>query len=349
VHWELTSQRVITTEFVEGVKISNVARLDELGIERRRLAERVVEAYCKQIFRDGVYHADPHPGNILIQPPDEDAEGEDAALPRIVFLDFGAVAVVSDSMRRGIIDFLQGVLINDVDKIVASIKAMGFVSREDDPEILERVVTYFHEKLVVEFPIDKFSLQDVKFDPQRSLENLADLRRMDISLRDLTAAFHVPKDYIFLERTVLLITGLCTHLDPAMNPTAVIRPYVQEFVLGAEGDWSQFLLKVGRDGVMTTLSLPGDAKRLISRSLRGDMEVQFRGLDEPAELIYALGHQLIYALFAAVGLVTGLVLCLRGMLLYAQWSAGVAGFFLLLLFGSFWRHRGYGRRRRNRR
>lgn len=347
VHWELTSHRVITTGFIEGVKISAVDKLDELGIERRRLAERVVEAYCKQIFRDGVYHADPHPGNLLIQPPPADApKGTE---PRIVFLDFGAVATLSESMRRGIIDFLQGVLINDVEKIIGAIRSMGFVARNDDTEIIERVVTYFHEKLVVEFPIDKFSLQDVKIDPQRSLENLADLRRMDISIRDLTAAFHVPKEYIFLERTVLLLTGLCTHLDPQMNPTAVIRPYVQEFVLGQEGDWSQFLLKVTREGVMTALSLPGDVKRFISRSLRGDLEVRFRGLDEPAVLVYALGHQLIYALFTAVGFGGALALFLLGQVDSARWPAGGAAFFALLLFGSMWRHRGYRRKRRSRR
>jgi ubiquinone biosynthesis protein len=354
VYWELTRARVLTTAFVDGVKISNLERLDELGIDRRALAERVVAAYCTQIFRDGVYHADPHPGNLLVVPARPGASGGTGAeapgdAPELVFLDFGAVAVLSEAMRRGIIDFLQGVLINDTEKIITAMRGMGFVARGQDPEIFERVVTYFHEKLVVEFPIDKFSLSDIKIDPQKSLENLADLRRMNISIRDLTAAFHVPKDYIFLERTVLLLTGLCTHLDPAMNPMAVIRPYLQEFMLGKEGDWSQFLLQLVRDGLVTAVSLPGDAKRFMSRAMRGDLQINFRGLDEPAELIYALGHQLIYALLAITGAGAAVLMHYRGDWLATRWILGGAAFFTLLLLASMWRNRGYRRRRRGRR
>jgi len=100
---------------------------------------------------------------------------------------------------------------------------------------------------------------------------------------------------------------------------------------------------------MTALSLPGDVKRFISRSLRGDLEVRFRGIEEPSELIYALGHQLVYALFTAVGFGGALALYLRGDLMLARWPAGAAAFFALLLFGSMWRHRGNGRKRRARR
>jgi len=363
VFWEHTSPRVLTTEFIDGVKISNKERLSELGIDRRALAERVVAAYCKQMFRDGIYHADPHPGNLLIVPaptpaPDDGSSATSPAapslaatapaLPKIVFLDFGAVAQLSEAMRRGILDFLQGVFINDVEKIIGAMKSMGFIARGQNPEIFERVITYFHEKLVVEFPIDKLSLSDIKIDPERSLENLADLRRMDISIRDLTASFHVPRDYIFLERTVLLLMGLCTHLDPNMNPMSVIRPYLQEFMLGKESDWSQFLLQTVRDGLVTTVSLPGDAKRFFSRAMRGELQVNFRGLDAPAELIYALGHQLMYGLFAVTGLGAAALLQHQGESDLARISLGSAALFGVLLLGSMWRNRGYRRRRRER-
>jgi predicted unusual protein kinase regulating ubiquinone biosynthesis (AarF/ABC1/UbiB family) len=277
-----------------------------------------------------------------------DASSTPDDLPTIVFLDFGATAKLSDSMRHGIIDFLQGVLINDVNKIIAAVKGMGFIARGQDPEIFERVITYFHEKLVVELPLDTMSLRDIRIDPAKSLENLADLRRMDISFRDLTSAFHVPREYIFLERTVLLLMGLCTHLDPHMNPMSVIRPHLQEFVLGKDGDWSQFLLQVVREGIVTGVSLPGDTKRFLARAMRGELQVNFRGIDEPAELVYALGHQLIYALFAATGVGAAVVFHHRAELDLARIAAAAAGVFAFLLLGSMWRNRGYGRRRRRR-
>src|SRR5262249_25789820 len=78
---ELCTERILTTTFVQGVKVSDVAALDALGVNKRDVAERLVRVYCQMIFVDGVYHADPHPGNVLVR--------EDGA---IVLLDFGAVA-----------------------------------------------------------------------------------------------------------------------------------------------------------------------------------------------------------------------------------------------------------------
>ena len=96
---ELCTRRVLTTTFVEGVKASDVAALRALGVDKKDVARRLVRLYCQMIFVDGVYHADPHPGNVLVQ-------GSGA----IVLLDFGAVAELSASMREGIPEFLEGVL-----------------------------------------------------------------------------------------------------------------------------------------------------------------------------------------------------------------------------------------------
>src|SRR5262249_4234545 len=153
-----------------------------------------------------------------------------AAGPRVVFIDFGAVAQVSPAMRRGIADFLQGALSRDTRKIVDAMRRMGFIARGADAMVFDRVVEYFHERFQEELQLDSFSLKDIKFDPQRALEDLADLRKLDVGLRDLTDAFHVPKEWILLERTILLLMGLCTQLDPEMNPMSVIRPYLEEFV-----------------------------------------------------------------------------------------------------------------------
>ena len=77
---ERSTRRVLTTEFIDGAKVTDFAALEALGLDRRTVAERVVSAYCRMIFVDGVYHADPHPGNMFVAP--------DGA---IVFVDFGAV------------------------------------------------------------------------------------------------------------------------------------------------------------------------------------------------------------------------------------------------------------------
>ena len=67
----------------------------------------------------------------------------------------------------------------------------------------------------------------MQVDTRKGLESLADIRQMDIGLRQISSAFHVPKEWVLLERTALLLTGLCTHLAPEMNPAETIRPYLE--------------------------------------------------------------------------------------------------------------------------
>ncbi|MCE9624761.1 MAG: hypothetical protein K8R69_04795, partial [Deltaproteobacteria bacterium] len=74
IHWEFSTSRVLTLEFMEGVKISNLKALKEMGINPSDVATKIIHAYCKQIFLDGIYHADPHPGNFLVQAVEEEFE-----------------------------------------------------------------------------------------------------------------------------------------------------------------------------------------------------------------------------------------------------------------------------------
>ena len=89
--------------WIEGPKVADLERLGAAGVDRRAAARAVVEAYCQQIFIDGVYHADPHPGNLLVATP-----GSTGEPPTIVFLDFGAAAEVREAMRRGMVALPPG-------------------------------------------------------------------------------------------------------------------------------------------------------------------------------------------------------------------------------------------------
>lgn len=332
---DFSTSRVLTTRWVDGIKVSNLARLDRLGIDRTALARTVVTAYCQQIFRDGIYHADPHPGNLLVLPAkrqanDESDTGDGSAT--LVFLDFGAVAELSPRMRRGIVETLQAALTRDTPRLVSAMKDMGFIARGADPDIFERVVDFFHDKLQAEVKLDSFSLSDVRLKPEMKFEVLSDLRRLNVSLRDLLQHFHVPKEWILLERTLLLLLGLCTELDPKLEPMQVIRPYISEFVLGKDRDLSRLLVETTRDVLGTALALPGDLRRFLSRAQRGQLEVRFRGVDEGARLLYTLGHQIIYAACGIAAFAASIIWEGRGDFEradYALYGCGTFGVFLL--------------------
>lgn len=331
---ELSTRRVLTTEFVDGVKANDLRGLEALKVDRSTLARLVIETYCQQIFHHGIYHADPHPGNILV------SEG-----PVITFLDFGAVAEVSDGMRRGILTLLQGAINRDTGKITTALRDMGFIAHRADPKVYDRVVDYFHARFQEEVKLESFNLQDIKFDPQKGLENLADLRRMNISLRDITSTFHVPKEWIMLERTVLLLMGLCTELDPALNPMEVIRPHVEEFVLGKDGDWSRFMLDTARDITLATLALPSELKKFTGRALQGEIEVSVAGLRENARLYYSLGRQAIYVALGIASAAFALALSDRGYDRASLYALGGAGFFGLAFLSCAWRTRRWMKRK----
>jgi predicted unusual protein kinase regulating ubiquinone biosynthesis (AarF/ABC1/UbiB family) len=249
----------------------------------------------------------------------------------IVFIDFGAVAEVSPRMRRGIADLIQAALARDTPRLVQAMTDLGFISRGADPAIFDKVIDFLHQKFQEEIQLESFSLKDVKFDPQRSLQNLADLRRMDVSLRDLAEHFHVPKEWILLERTVLLLMGLCTELDPTLNPMEVIRPYLEEFVLGKDRDWSQLFVSTTKDVAASVLALPSEIKKVLTKAQRGEIEVRFKGIDEHARLVYALGHQIIYA---ALGITSGsfaMVFDGRGQPLHARYAWYAAAAFATFL------------------
>jgi predicted unusual protein kinase regulating ubiquinone biosynthesis (AarF/ABC1/UbiB family) len=334
----LSTQRVLTTHFEAGIKVGDMARLDRAGIDRAELARRVVELYCQQIFKDGVYHADPHPGNLLVR------RGGDGALS-VVFLDFGAVAEVSPLMRQGLIELLQGALARDTPRIVRAMKKMGFIARGADDSVFDRVVEYFHGRFQEQISLDSLSLKDIKFDPQKGLENLADLRRMDISLRELSSNFHVPKEWILLERTLLLLMGLCTALDPQMNPMTVVRPYLERFVLGEEGSWQGFAVDTAKDLFLSLTALPSDIRKFVTSAKTGELSVRFQNLEKSSRLMYRLGHQIIIAAVGIAGAAIAIVLEGRGELEradYGWWTAKIAA---VVLLWSWWSARHILRRR----
>lgn len=331
---ELSTSRVLTLEYLEGMKILDKDALVAAGLDPAEVAKDVVTAYCQMIFIDGIYHADPHPGNIIVQPSG-----------KIVFLDFGAVGYLSESMRAGMSSFFEAILKADEAQLLRALRTMGFLQVSGhSSEAATRVIEYFHRRFQEEIRLDSFSLSSVKIDTRKGLETLADLKQFNVGIRELSEAFHIPKEWVLLERTALLLAGLCTHLDPEMNPAATIRPYLEEFVLGKDRDWSEMLFDVSREKIVSLLNLPNLVEKVLDRSLAGKVTFKVEGINEGVERLYAASHQLIYALFSCVS--TGIAIYFHSnedmqSFQYAIYAAlGSVGLFLLsVLSARRFRHR----------
>ena len=227
---ERSGRHVLTTEFVDGIKSGDLAALDAAGIDRHALAVRILDAYGRMIFRDGLYHADPHPGNLLVRP---DARAPDGF--ELVFLDFGAVARLTPEMRRGLAEMIAGVLASDATRVTAALGLMGVVADGDALEADAAILTLIegvHERVLKDIDPFSFRLGDLTFENalQTKLDALDDMNALGVSISDLASAFRIPRDWILLERTMLLLIGLCTALDPSVNPLRVIERYIRPLV-----------------------------------------------------------------------------------------------------------------------
>ena len=331
---ELSSERVLTTEYMQGVNISDLEKLTELDIDRQALAERVVAAYCQMIFSDGIYHADPHPGNILVQP-----DGS------IVFLDFGAVAKLSNEMKEGILQFFEGILKRDHDQISAALQQMGLIALHEDTYHVEQLVDYIYSRFLKQVTVESWNLSDIHVEMQDKLDMLVDFSKMDISLRELMATFQIPKDLVLLSRTILLLLGLCTHLSPTMNPMKTIQPYLVEFVFGKDKNWVKLIETAVKDIVLSTITIPTNLQNFLTKVNHGELEVKVKGLTESANLVYALGHQLLYGLFVMFFGGFGYLAHSNGEITLSKGMFSISAFFLLSLGYSFlharkWRKKG---------
>jgi ubiquinone biosynthesis protein len=326
---DYSTSRVLTTEWMDGTKVADLERLAAESIDRRRAARLVVEAYCQQIFVDGIYHADPHPGNLLLRAGDGPGAG-----PTLVFLDFGATAEVSQGMRKGMVSFLQGAITRDTARIVSAMKDMGFISRRADPEVFDRVVAYFHDRLRSQLRMEGFSLKDIRFEPEAKLATLLDLRELNVSLGELRDAFHVPKEWVLLERTLLLLLGVCTTLDPEMNPLEAIQPHVETFILGEKKEWSEAFVEASREAALSALTLPAELGRFFATAGRGELAVRASGLDQGVRALYAVFQQLLWGGLGATSAVLAVIFDGRGQSTARGLAVAASAVCGLLLLGS---------------
>ena len=218
---ELTSSDVLTMSFMEGVKITRVDELDRLGIDRRRLATRLVQSFYKQLFVDRFFHADPHPGNFLVQ------KGPDGA-PRIVVLDFGAISEVPAPIIDGALEVLQGVLTADGPMVLRGFRRMGFVAVGANEELLEQTVkAYFRKLLKVK---DRSAGALLRAD-RGDLGKLASPEVDREELHDLMRSIAYPDGWFFVERAAVIAFWLVGQIDPGLDTMAVGMPYVVPLVM----------------------------------------------------------------------------------------------------------------------
>jgi predicted unusual protein kinase regulating ubiquinone biosynthesis (AarF/ABC1/UbiB family) len=207
--------------FMEGVKITDFDALERMQISRTAVATRLVQCFYKQLFVHRFFHADPHPGNFLVQ---RGADGR----PLLVVLDFGAISEAKDELIEGLLDVVQGLFSSNSDKLIDGFWRMGFAAPGADRGMLEQITRTYFGKLM--------KIQDRS--PQGLFAKTQEMRRDSINpemeiddLRDLMRSVHYPDTWFFVERATVLLFWLSATIDPSLNTVQVGFPYVFPLLL----------------------------------------------------------------------------------------------------------------------
>lgn len=268
---EYSTRRVLVLEWMEGIKVTDFAALDAAGVNRERLANRLMESYLKQVLQAGFFHADPHPGNILIQPAGTpEGAGED----RIVFVDFGMMGTITTRMGQGLRDIFRGSVARDAAPIVRGLETLGFLGASANREAMERVVG----ALLARFAGTPIG-ESTRADPREVLGD------METTLYD--QPFRLPAQFAFFGRMAGILLGLTVALSPSFNFLEVATPYARQFLggngglegvlrlLGVEsmGELGQNLLRNGLATLESLATVPRRLDRVLERAEQGELHL----------------------------------------------------------------------------
>jgi len=201
VYRDYSTKKVLTMEFIEGIKLNDIEKINEKGYDIDKIIKNCFNCVMKQVFEDGFFHADPHPGNILVLNND-----------KLSFIDFGIVGSFDEGMKDNVTNLLVGVVKNDIDMVMSTFINMGL-----DEENIKSIKTKIEEKIKV--------LQDSEFKDiviSKVLEDILDLLQKQ--------GFKLPLDFVLFGKTIMTLEGLALKYDEEFRLTVQSKAFVEKII-----------------------------------------------------------------------------------------------------------------------
>lgn len=301
VYWRYATSRVITLEYVPGIKISQYEALEAAGIDRKLIARYGAQAYLHQLLNNGFFHADPHPGNLAVS-----ADGA------LIFYDFGMMGRIQANVREGLMETLFGVAQKDGDRVVQSLVNLGAIAPVEDMGPVRRSVQYM---------LDNF--MDKPFETQSVAAISEDLYEIAYN-----QPFRFPATFTFVMRAFSTLEGVGKGLDPEFNFMEVAQPYAMELMTNNSGlEGNSFLNELSRQAVQvsnTALGLPRRLEDTLEKIERGDIRLRVRSIETERLIRRQSNIQMgmSYALIISALIISATILLVNQYL----WLAVVVGF-----------------------
>ncbi|SEQ61124.1 AarF/UbiB family protein [Arthrobacter sp. OV608] len=294
VAWERCTRRVLTLEDVTAIKITDVAALKAAGIDPAQVAPVFASVMFDQLFTNGFFHADPHPGNIFVTPAPAGAGG----LPwKLTFIDFGMMGEVPASTRSGLRKLLIAAASRDGKGLVAAIGDVGVLMPSADVAGLERAMT----QLFGRFGGMGFAeLREV--DPR-------EFRDFAVEFGDVVRSlpFQLPENFLLIIRAMSLTSGVCSSLDPRFNLWDSVEPYAAQLLRDERGNLLQDAAQQALEAAGLALRLPGRLDALIARIEEGNLTAANPRLERRAARLDRTVRRAASALVFGAVLIAGAV------------------------------------------
>ncbi len=334
VYGEFSTRRVLTLEDVEQIKITDLAAIEASGVSCPEVAKRVMDVYLRQIFEEGFFHADPHPGNLFVRPVGEQPVDGTGRPFQLVFVDFGMVGRIPPSIADQLEEIILALALRDPHRLVGACEKLGFILPSADLERVEEAVALM---------LDQFWGTSME---QLTRIDHTQMREFASEFRDLLfeLPFQVPQDFIFLGRAIGILSGLATSLDPQFNPWQLVESYSKR-LLDDRRRWPgvQRTIHAIGETVRPLLTLPIHLETLLLRANRGDLKLRVapdRSLERQLRQIELAARRMVWGIVFAVLLVSGTLLYVNEEAALGRIGWGLAGITLLWLIISGVQHQG---------
>lgn len=306
VYWKYASPKVLTLEYMPGIKISHYEAIEAAGLDRKLLARLGAKAYLQQILDGGFFHADPHPGNLAVN--------SDGAL---IFYDFGMMGQIENNIREGLMDTLMGITQKNGEMVVKSLVNLGALVPTGDMTSVRRSIQYMLDNFM-DKPFEEQSIDAIS-------EDLYDIA--------YGQPFRFPATFTFVMRAFSTLEGVGKGLDPEFNFMEVAQPYAMQLMTSTGSNGNTIFDELGKQAAQvgsTALGLPRRIDDTIDKLERGDLRVRVRSIESErvvrrlsaiqlgtnytvllsallicATLLLVNGYQIVAASAAAIAIVPG--------------------------------------------
>ncbi|ERH07371.1 MAG: putative unusual protein kinase [Halonotius sp. J07HN4] len=276
------SPRVLTMEYLPGTKINDIETLDSKGLDRTELAATLQEVYLQMIIEDGVFHADPHPGNLAVK--------DDGT---IIFYDFGMSSTVDPFIQEKIVEFYIAVANQDIDAILDTLIDMGTLSPTADRKVMGDVL--------------ELAIADARGESIEQYRVNQIVEQVESTIYEFP--LRLPRNLALVLRVATVVEGVCVTLDEDFDFIAVATDY-----LSAEGYREETIKRLAQETgeqVQETaealFTVPPKLDRVLDTVERDDLTVNVQ-IDDENHVLDKLAKRISYSIMVAVGLLSASII-----------------------------------------